>query len=589
MNNGQQSWGDHVKHIFSKIGWFVKEKWKTYVVLFLLLIAISLISLAPAYVLGRSIDTIVSGGLTKDSLVILVFGLAMLPVARYLLSFIYNQLSQKTAQTLTFQMRKRYLSHLFEMDSQFYEKYDKGDLIARVTADLDAITQAASSMLEGIIFNVGVILFAITVMSLTISWQLTLISVSIMPIALTILNTIRNKKRKYIKRHREIYADMTEKILESVEGQKAIRAYVQEDNDLEKQYQAINNDIESWRYIVKFENWFNPLFEVVYGIAYILAFAFGIYFIMQQTMTLGGLITFVSYIGMLYGPIISISNIFAQINNATISVDRLDEIMQQQPVVHDVIDSKPIVSFQSIEFKNVTFKYPFDKQPVIKQISFTIHHGQTIGIVGPTGAGKSTLIRQLLREFNVTDGQVFIDGLSIETYKVEDIRNLVGYVPQSHMLFRRSVEDNILIGNPNASHQAFDRAVKIADFEKDLVYLQNDLQTMVGEAGATLSGGQKQRLSIARALVKDPQILILDDSLSAVDAKTEDTIIEHLKDFRKGKTNIIVAHRFSAVRDADVIYVLENGRITQKGTHHELLRQEGWYKMQYIQQMTMSR
>ncbi len=578
-----------MKHIFSKIGWFVKENWKTYVVLFLLLIAISLISLAPAYVLGLSIDTIVSGGLTRQTLVMLVIGLALLPIARYFLSFVYNHLSQKTAQTLTFQMRKRYLSHLFDMDSQFYEKYDKGDLIARVTADLDAITQAASSMLEGIIFNVGVIIFAITVMSVTISWQLTLISVSIMPIALTFLNIIRNQKRKYIKRHREIYADMTEKVLESVEGQKAIRAYVQEDNDLEKQYQAINNDIESWRYIVKFENWFNPLFEVVYGIAYILAFAFGIFYIMQQQMTLGGLITFVSYIGMLYGPIISISNIFAQINNATISVDRLDEIMQQQPIVHDEIDSKPIGTFQSIEFKDVTFKYPFDKQPVIKQITFTIHHGQTIGIVGPTGAGKSTLIRQLLREFNVTDGQVYVDGLPIETYKIEDIRNLVGYVPQSHMLFRRSVEDNILIGDPKASHQAFDRAVKIADFEKDLIYLQNDLQTMVGEAGATLSGGQKQRLSIARALIKDPQILILDDSLSAVDAKTEDTIIEHLKDFRKGKTNIIVAHRFSAVRDADMIYVLENGRITQKGTHQELLRQEGWYKMQYIQQMTMSR
>lgn len=578
-----------MKHIFSKISWFVKENIKTYLVLFLLLLIISVISLAPAYVLGMSIDTIISGSLTKHKLILLVAALILLPVSRYLFSFLYNHLSQKTAQSLTFQMRKKYLSHLFDMDSQFYETYDKGDLISRVTSDLDSITQAASSMLEGIIFNVGVILFAILVMAVTISWQLTLISVTIMPIALTFLNMIRNKKRKYIKIHREIYADMTEKVLESVEGQKAIRAYVQEDNDLKKQYEAIHNDIESWRYIVKFENWFNPLFEVVYGIAYILAFAFGIYFIVQQEMTLGELIVFVSYVGMLYGPIISISNIFAQINNATISVDRFDEIMKQMPVVHDDIDSKPIVSFNKIEFKDVTFKYPFDKQPVIKHITFTIHHGQTIGIVGPTGAGKSTLVRQLLREFNVTDGDVFVDDASIETYKIDDIRHLVGYVPQSHMLFRRSVEENIMIGDPKATHQAFDRAVKIADFEKDLLYLQNDLQTMVGEAGATLSGGQKQRLSIARALIKDPEILILDDSLSAVDAKTEDTIIEHLKDFRKGKTNIIIAHRFSAVRDADMIYVLENGRISQRGTHHELLRQEGWYKMQYIQQMTVSR
>jgi ATP-binding cassette, subfamily B, multidrug efflux pump len=576
-----------MNNILKKIGWFIKEEWKNYLIMLVLLLSIAAISLAPARVLGLAIDTIVSGGLTTSSLTFLFAAMLALPIARYLLSFVYNYLVNSQAQKLSYKLRKRYLNHLFQMDSRFYEMYEKGDLISRVTADLESITTAATGLLEGIIFNVGLIIFAIGVMGFSISWKLTIISVSIMPVGLTILNIIRNNKRKYIKKHREIYAEMTEKVLESVEGQRAIRAYVQEENDLVKQYAAIDKDIESWRYIVRYENWFNPLFEIIYGVAYLLAFVFGVRYIIEQEMTLGGLITFVSYVGLLYGPIISISTIFSQINNATIAVDRFDEIMKQVPVVHDEADSVAIVQFNRIDFKNVTFRYPFDKAPVIKNIDFSILRGQTLGIVGPTGAGKSTLIRQLLREFNVTDGKISIDDLPIEEYKIEDIRNLVGYVPQSHMLFKRQVDENIMIGNPKADSKELDKAVKIADFEKDLMFLTDGMHTMVGEAGSTLSGGQKQRLSIARALIKNPEILILDDSLSAVDAKTEDTIIGHLKEFRQGKTNIIVAHRFSAVRDADLILVLEAGKITQRGSHEELLRQEGWYKQQFIHQMTM--
>jgi ATP-binding cassette subfamily B protein len=574
-------------NIIKKIGWFIKEEKKMYTLLLFLLLMIALISLLPAKVLGLAIDTIVSGGLNEKSLFYLVGALILLPISRYFFSMVYNYLVNVEGQKLAFKLRKKYLNHLFELDSKFYEQYEKGDLIARVTNDLDAITMAATSLLEGIIFNIGLILFAIGIMSVTISWKLTLISVAIMPVGITILNVIRNKKRKYVKIHREIYAEMTEKILESVEGQKTIRAYVQEENDLERQKKAVIRDIESWRYIVKYENWFNPLFEIIYGISYILAFGFGVYYIIMQEMTLGGLITFVSYIGLLYGPITSIGGIFTQINNATISVDRFDEIMKQTPTVFDEVNSLPIVSFNELTFKNVTFQYPFDSAPVIKDINLTIKKGQTIGIVGPTGSGKSTLIRQLLREFNVTEGEILIDGKSIQNYKIEHIRQIVGYVPQAHILFRRQVDENILIGNPKASIEQLDKAVKIADFEKDLLFLQNGMHTMVGESGVSLSGGQKQRLSIARALIKDPEILILDDSLSAVDAKTEDNIIKHLKAFRENKTNIIVAHRFSAIKDADIILVLQGGKITQQGKHDQLINEDGWYKIQFVEQMTM--
>jgi ATP-binding cassette subfamily B protein len=574
-------------NILKKIGWYLKEEWKIYVGMFLMLLFIAFVALLPAKVLGLAIDTIVSGGLTRTTLLLLLAGLVLLPIIRYLSSFLYNYLMTRQAERLALKLRSRYLDHLFQMDSKFYEQYPKGDLIARVTNDLDSITQSATTLLEGIIFNVGMILFAVAIMTFTISWRLTLVSITIMPVGLTLFNLIRFQKRKYFKKHHEIYAEMTEKVLEAVEGMKVIRAYVQEENSLKGQYQAVDNDIESWRYIVRFENWFNPLFEIVYGIAYFLALAYGSYLIIHQEITLGNLVTFLSYVGMLFMPIISISTIFSQINNATVSVDRFDEILKTKSEVHDEIDSIPILHFDRIDFRNVTFQYPFDKRPVIKNIDFTIHNGQTIGICGPTGAGKSTLIRQLLREFNVTEGHITIDDVPIEEYKIEDVRGLVGYVPQEHMLFKKAVDENILIGNPSAGSSELDKAVKIADFEKDITFLSDGMHTMVGEAGSTLSGGQKQRLSIARALIKNPQILILDDSLSAVDANTEETIIARLKEFRQGKTNIIVAHRFSAIRDADQILVLENGKITQRGTHDELLKMDGWYKHQYIQQITM--
>ncbi|VEU82578.1 ABC transporter ATP-binding protein [Acholeplasma hippikon] len=574
-------------NILKKVSWFIKQEWKAYTLMFFFLMLIGILALSPAYVLGLAIDTIVSKNLTIRSLISILSVLILIPVGRYTSSFIYNYTVNKTSQKLAYTFRQNYLKKLFSMDADFYEKYQKGDLISRATSDLDSITVAATSMLEGIVLNTGMIIFAISIMAFTISWKLTLISVTVMPIGLTVLNIIRMKKRQYVKKHREIYANMTEKILESVEGQKTIRAYVQEDNDLEAQKKAITQDIESWRYIINYENRLTPLFETVYGIAYILAFVFGSIFIINQEITIGQLITFISYVGILYGPIIAISGVFQQINNATVAVDRYEEIMRLEPVVDNDKQPDHIMTFDTIEFRGVTFKYPFDTHPTINDINLTIKNGQTIGVVGPTGSGKSTLIRQLLREFDVTSGNIYIDNKNIKKYVISDIRNMVGYVPQAHMLFRRGVDDNIFIGNSSASIDQLKRAIQIADFEKDIAYLSDGLNTKVGEGGATLSGGQKQRLSIARALIKDPEILILDDSLSAVDANTEENIIEKLKQFRRNKTNIIIAHRFSAIREADLIIVMDQGRIIDQGTHEELLKRDGWYKEQYIQQISM--
>jgi len=574
-----------MKEIYKNIGWYFKQEYKRYILTFICLIILSASSVLPAKVLGLVIEEIAENTITVKSLILYVVLLLVIPVSRYFVNIIFQYSINKLGLQLSYELRDKYIDHLFDLDASAYASYTKGDLIARATNDLEAITVMATSFLQSVVYNSSIIIFSISIMVFTISPLLTLASVAFMPIAIFWLNRMRMKKRSYYKIHHEIYAEMTENVLESIEGAKTVRAYCQEENDFKKTKTAIDNDVNSWRYILKFEAVFTPLFELIYAVAYFVAFALGSYMVIKSEISTGDLVTFIMYVGMLYSPLISLSNILNTINNAGIANTRFEEIMKLKPEVQDETNAKDVIDFKKIEFKNVSFKYPFDKVEVIHQINLTINKGETIGIVGPTGSGKSTLIRQLLREFNVTEGEVLIDGEDIKNFKIEDIHNLVGYVPQSHILFQKSVDANILIGNPKATPEAIHKAIFLSDFQKDVNDMAHGEETMVGELGDSLSGGQKQRLSIARALIKDPQILILDDSLSAVDALTESTIINNMKISRKGKTNIIVAHRFSAIYSADKIIVLQNGKITDIGTHRELLSYDNWYKRQYLEQL----
>lgn len=573
--------------VYKNLGWFFKQEWKKYVFMGFLLIILAFMTTIPGKLLGNVIDEINNGEITFKQVMMFFISLLVIPIVRYGLDFMYHYLVNAEGQKLAYLLRQRYLDHLFLLDSKLYEQYTKGDLIARVTTDLEALMTAATTLLQEIVYQSAVIISTVIMMITLISLKLTLATIFIMPIALSILNVIRSRMRRYYKIHKKIYSRMTERVLESVEGVKVVRAYVNEEQDSEGLEEAILADINSWRKTVKFESIFNPLFELVYWIAYIIAFAYGIYLVINQEISIGSMITFNVYLGSLYAPIMAIGNIYNAINNAIIADERYNEIMNTLPEVKEVSSPTSIMTFKTIEFKNVSFKYPFDLHNVINDISFTINNGETIGIVGKTGAGKSTLIRQLLREFNVTSGNILIDNISIEDYKIEDIRAMVGYVPQSHVLFSKTATENILVGNDTASQRMIKTAIKVADFEKDIPFLSDGLNTIVGESGKSLSGGQKQRLSIARAIVKDPEILILDDSLSAVDATTEKNIITNIKETRKGKTNIIIAHRFSAIKDADKIIVLDDGRIKSIGTHQYLMKKNEWYKHQFHKQNYM--
>lgn len=569
---------------FKRLKWFFKSNIKSYLLCSLALLFVSIMPVIPTKVLGIAIDDIVMGSVTIDRIILYIMGLLVIPVFIYWVNIYYHYTMNKLGQDISYKLREQYLEHLFELDSSIYEKYTKGDLIARISNDLTTVSGLATSFLQNVIYYFVTIVASITMM-VVINPILCLVSIAFMPFAIFILNNIRKRKRQYYKKHHEIYGEMTENVLESIESAKTVRAYGMEEEDYKKTKKAIDNDTNSWWHIQMFESLFVPMFELIYAVAYFIAIGLGTYMVIKSIISPGDLVSFLLYVGMLYGPLIGLSNVLNTISSINIASQRFFEIMDLDTEVHDVTNPLNIMKFNEIKFKDVNFKFPFDDFNVLSNINLTIKSGETIGIVGPTGSGKSTLIRQLLREFNISSGTILIDDIPIENYKIDDIRMMVGYVPQEHILFRRSVDDNILIGNPKASHEEIDNAMTVADFKKDLNELSSGEHTLVSELGGSLSGGQRQRLSIARALVKDPEILILDDSLSAVDALTETNIIKQLKETRVGKTNIIVAHCFSAIALADKIIVLQGGKITDIGTHHELLKYDNWYKMQYLIQI----
>lgn len=329
---------------------------------------------------------------------------------------------------------------------------------------------------------------------------------------------------------------------------------------------------------------FGPITKVGTGISYVVALGYGAHLVATEAMTVGQLVTFNVYLGLAVWPIFAIGELINVMQQGNASLDRVQETLNYEADVRNIPNPQMIATPKAIGFDDLTFQYPMSQVKNLQQISLSLKKGQTLGIVGKTGAGKTTFLRQLLREYPIGQGQLSIDGIDITAQTKEQILDWIGYVPQDHVLFSRTIRENILFGKEDATQAELQQAIRAAYFEKDLENLPMGLETLVGEKGVSLSGGQKQRVSIARALIKDPEILMLDDSLSAVDAKTEARIIENIQRERDGKTTIITTHRLSGIQHADIIIVLDDGQVVEQGTHEELLSRQGWYKEQFDRQ-----
>lgn len=572
--------------IIKNLWWFFKQEKVPYLIGILSLSLVALLNLIPPKIMGSVIDGITSGHLTKDDLLIQLFWLLLASIAMYVLRYIWRVCIFGTSYRLGRIMRFKLFDHFTRMSPSFYQKYRTGDLMAHATNDINSLTRlAGGGVMSAVDASITAIVTLVT-MFFSISWQMTVIAVLPLPLMAYATSRLGRKTHKAFGESQAAFSDLNNKVQESVSGIKVTKSFGYQVQELDS-FQSINQktfqkNIKTMTYDVMFD----PLVLLFIGASYVLTLLVGAYMIKAQTITIGNLVTFITYLDMLVWPLMAVGFLFNMIQRGSVSYERIEELLNQESDVKD--PENPIKTIQNGQLKYDIKAFQYSDEETLRDIHFALEKGQTLGLVGQTGSGKTTLIKLLLREYNVTEGSISLNGHPIENYRLKDLRQLIGYVPQDQFLFATSILENVRFGNPDLSVEAVQKATKLSHVYEDILAMPDGFNTLIGEKGVSLSGGQKQRLAMSRAMVLNPEILILDDSLSAVDAKTEFAIIENLKDTRKNKTTIITAHRLSAVVHADIILVMQNGRIIERGRHEDLIQNNGWYAKTYVsQQMEM--
>ncbi|AVK96570.1 ABC transporter ATP-binding protein [Lysinibacillus sphaericus] len=570
--------------VLSKLSWFFKQYWKQYTIAIVLLIIASGLEVIPPYLLGSIIDILTAGTMTTAILTKYLLIFAAIIVGGYVLNFVWQFRLFEGAINLEKMLRRNLMQHFLRMTPTFYEKNRTGDLMARATNDLNAVSLTAGfgimTLIDSTIY-MGCIIFA---MGYMISWKLTFFAMLPVPVMAILIQYLGKIVHERYMKAQDAFGELNDSVLESVAGVRVVRAYVQEKKD-EANFAAMSEVVyEKNMHTAKINALFGPITKVGTGISYVVALGYGAHLVSTEAMSLGQLVTFTVYLGLAVWPIFAIGELINVMQQGNASLDRVQETLRYKADVQNSATPQAVATPNAIGFNDLSFQYPMSHVKNLERISLSLKKGQTLGIVGKTGAGKTTFLRQLLREYPIGEGQLSIDGIDITAQTKEQLLDWIGYVPQDHVLFSRTIRENILFGKEDATEEELKQAIHAAYFEKDLAHLPMGLETLVGEKGVSLSGGQKQRVSIARALIKDPEILILDDSLSAVDAKTEAKIIENIQRERQDRTTIITTHRLSGIQHADMIIVLDEGQIVEQGTHEQLLSQQGWYKEQFDRQ-----
>ena len=568
--------------IIQKLWWFFKLEKRRYLVGIVALVLVSVLNLIPPMVMGRVIDAITSGRLTQDELLLHLFYLLLAAFGMYYLRYVWRMYILGTSYRLGQIMRSRLFEHFTKMSPAFYQNYRTGDLMAHATNDINALTRLAGGGVMSAVDASITALVTLLTMLFSISWQMTLVSILPLPFMAYATSRLGRKTHKAFGESQAAFSELNNKVQESVSGIKVTKSFGYQSDELAS-FQEVNDlTFQKNLQTMKYDSLFDPMVLLFVGSSYALTLLVGAFMVQAGQVTVGNLVTFISYLDMLVWPLMAIGFLFNITQRGKVSYQRIESLLSQESPVKD--PESPLYGIENGRLDYAIDRFAFEDEETLRDIYFSLEKGQTLGLVGQTGSGKTALLKLLLREYDVNQGAIYLNGHDIRDYRLADLRSLMGYVPQDQFLFASSILDNIRFGNPDLSFSEVEEATKLAQVYQDIQAMPQGFNTVIGEKGVSLSGGQKQRLAMSRAMILNPDILILDDSLSAVDAKTEFAIIDNLKETRKDKTTIITAHRLSAVVHADLILVMQDGRIIERGRHEDLLALDGWYAQTYQSQ-----
>ena len=566
--------------LFAQLSWYFRREWRRYLGAVALLILIAILQLVPPKVVGYVVDGVTQGHYTTRQVLLWIGLLVAIAIVVYLLRYVWRVLLFGASYQLAVELRRDFYHQLSRQHPEFYLRHRTGALMARATNDVDRGVFAAGAGVLTLVASLVMGCAVLIVMSTQISWQLTLLALLPMPVMAIVIKRYGDQLHHRFKAAQAAFSSLNDRTQESLTSIRMIKAFGLEDRQSALFAEdARDTGVKNLR-VARVDARFDPTIYIAIGMANLLAIGGGSWMVMHGTLTLGQLTSFTMYLGLMIWPMLALAWMFNIVERGSAAYSRIRALLAEAPVVEDGEAALP-AGRGELNVAIREFRYPHAARTTLQNIQFSLKPGQMLGLCGPTGAGKTSVLSLIQRHFDLDAGDITFHGVLLARLHLDEWRARLAVVNQTPFLFSDTVASNIALGKPDATRDDIERAAQLACVHDDILRLPQGYETQVGERGVMLSGGQKQRISIARALLLEAEILVLDDALSAVDGRTEHQILHNLRQWGENRTVIISAHRLSALTEASEILVLQHGQVAQRGRHEALAAQPGWYRDMY--------